>query len=194
MDRNVAENLECDNKSIVCGSGGMIESICITNSTSNYSPYTACLRLIAIRPPINASVLNLRWLSMEAVTALSSVFASTTCVALMTSFRLDSLSVPGGSSFCRTCRALVINRHHYCIDKIYQGKGWITRVVKEISAFAFTDLGLKTLEIIVYRENKASVRVAEKCGFEWKKTFLKGYTPRNEEPIDMELYERSYEK
>jgi ribosomal-protein-alanine N-acetyltransferase len=82
----------------------------------------------------------------------------------------------------------------YCIDKLYQGKGWITRVVKEISAFAFTDLGLKTLEIIVYRENKASVRVAEKCGFEWKKTFLKGYTPRNEEPIDMELYERSYEK
>lgn len=102
MDRDVAENLECDNKSIVCGSVDMIESICITNSISNYSPYAAGIRLIAIRPPINATAINPRWLSMKAATALSSVSASTTCVALMTSFRLESLSVPGGASYCRT--------------------------------------------------------------------------------------------
>ncbi len=82
----------------------------------------------------------------------------------------------------------------YCIDKNYQGRGWITRAVKEITSYAFNDLDLKTLEIIVYKENKASVRVAEKCGYKWTKTLLKGYSPRNEEPLDMELYERSYEK
>ncbi len=78
----------------------------------------------------------------------------------------------------------------YCIDKNYQGRGWITRALKETNSFAFNDLGLKTLEIIVYKENKASVRVAEKCGYKWTKTLLKGYTPQNEEPIDMELYEK----
>ena len=82
----------------------------------------------------------------------------------------------------------------YCIDKNYQGRGWITRAVKEITSFAFNDLDLKTLEIIVYKENKSSIRVAEKCGFIWTKTLLKSYTPHNEEPLDMELYERSYEK
>ncbi len=78
----------------------------------------------------------------------------------------------------------------YCIDKNYQGRGWITRALKETNSFAFNDLGLKTLEIIVYKENKASVRVAEKCGYKWTKTLLKGYTPPNEEPLDMELYEK----
>ena len=47
---------------------------------------------------------------------------------------------------------------------------------------------------IVHVQNKASVRVAEKCGYEWKKTLLKAHTPPKEEPLDMELYERSYEK
>ncbi|WP_157473462.1 GNAT family N-acetyltransferase [Eudoraea adriatica] len=82
----------------------------------------------------------------------------------------------------------------YCIDKNYQGRGWITRAVKEITSFALNDLGLKSLEIIVSKLNKASIRVAEKCGYKWTKTLLKGFIPPNEEPIDMELYERSNEK
>lgn len=81
----------------------------------------------------------------------------------------------------------------YCIDEKYQGRGWITKVVKEISSFALNDLGLKTLEIIVHKENRASMRVAEKCGFLWKKTLLKAYTPPEEESLDMELYEKSDE-
>lgn len=82
----------------------------------------------------------------------------------------------------------------YCIDKNYQGRGWITRAVKEITSFAINDLGLKSLEIIVSKLNKASIRVAEKSGYKWTKTLLKGFTPPNEEPIDMELYEKSNEK
>lgn len=82
----------------------------------------------------------------------------------------------------------------YCIDKNYQGRGWVTQGVKEITAFAFNDLGLKCLEIIVSKQNKASIRVAEKSGYKWTKTLLKGFTPPNEEPLDMELYEKSNEK
>ena len=82
----------------------------------------------------------------------------------------------------------------YCIDKNYSGKGWITRAVKEITSFAFNDLGLKSLEIIVSSQNNASIRVAEKSGYKWTKTLLKAHTPANEEPLDMELYEKSNEK
>lgn len=78
----------------------------------------------------------------------------------------------------------------YCMDKNYQGRGWMTKAVKGITLYAFNELNLKTLEIIAYRENKASVRVAEKCGYTWKKTLLKGYTPRNEQSLDMELFTR----
>lgn len=82
----------------------------------------------------------------------------------------------------------------YCIDKNYSGRGWITRAVKEITSFAFNDLGLKSLEIIVSSQNNASIRVAEKSGYKWTKTLLKAHTPPNEEPLDMELYEKSNEK
>jgi len=82
----------------------------------------------------------------------------------------------------------------YCIDKSFQGRGLITEALKKVTAFAFNDLSLKTLEIIVYSENKASVRVAEKCGYKWTRTLLKAFSPGNEEPLDMELYERSNEK
>jgi ribosomal-protein-alanine N-acetyltransferase len=81
----------------------------------------------------------------------------------------------------------------YCIDEIYQGRGWTTKAIVKITSFALNDLGLKTLRIIVHKENRASMRVAEKCGFLWKKTLLKSYTPTNEESLDMELYEKSDE-
>lgn len=81
----------------------------------------------------------------------------------------------------------------YCIDEIYQGRGWITKAIMKITSFALNDLGLKTLEIIVHKENRASMRVAEKCGFLWKETLLKAYTPLIEKSLDMELYEKSDE-
>lgn len=81
----------------------------------------------------------------------------------------------------------------YCIDEKYQGRGWITKAIMKITPFALNDLGLKTLEIMVHKENRASMRVAEKCGFLWKKTLIKSYTPPNEESLDMELYEKSHE-
>ncbi len=77
----------------------------------------------------------------------------------------------------------------YCIGSNFERKGWITKAVKEMSNYAFKDLQLKTLQIIVHKSNKASTKVAEKCGFTWQKILEKAHTPPNEAALDMELYE-----
>jgi ribosomal-protein-alanine N-acetyltransferase len=79
----------------------------------------------------------------------------------------------------------------YCIGSAYAGKGWMTKVVKEISNYAFNELNLKTLQIISHRTNFGSVKVAENSGFIWKRTLPNEFTPTNEKPLDMELYEMS---
>ena len=58
-----------------------------------------------------------------------------------------------------------------------------------MSNYAFKDLQLKALQIIVHESNKASTKVAKKCGFTWQKILEKEHTPPNEAPLDMELYE-----
>lgn len=87
-----------------------------------------------------------------------------------------------------------IGEFAYCIDKNFEGKGWITHIVKEASEYAFNNLGLKTLQIIVHKSNKASTRVAEKCGFTWQKTLIQSYTPPGKNPLDMELFELYHER
>jgi len=77
----------------------------------------------------------------------------------------------------------------YCIGYQYEGKGWMTESVNALSHYAFNELELKTLRIIVHESNIPSIRVAEKCGYIWKKTLSKEHIPPNEEPLDMELYE-----
>lgn len=77
----------------------------------------------------------------------------------------------------------------YCIGYQYEGKGWTTQSVKAISNHGINKLGLKTLRIIVYKSNAASIKVAEKCGYLWKKTLPNEHKPPNEDPLDMELYE-----
>jgi len=77
----------------------------------------------------------------------------------------------------------------YCIGSGYEGKGWVTKSVKEISKYAFNNLELKTLQIISHKTNFGSVKVAESSGFIWKRTLSNEFTPTNELPLDMELYE-----
>lgn len=77
----------------------------------------------------------------------------------------------------------------YCIGENFEGKGLMTKAIIEISKTAFSKIQLSTLKIIVHKTNPASIRVAEKTGFIWKKTLLKEYTPPGELPMDMELYE-----
>lgn len=77
----------------------------------------------------------------------------------------------------------------YCIGSNYEGKGYTSKAVNEMMEFAFNELQLKTLQIIAHKTNIGSCKVAENCGFTWKKTLLNEFTPDNETPLDMELYE-----
>ena len=77
----------------------------------------------------------------------------------------------------------------YCMDESYGGKGIMTKTVKEISRYALDELGFKRLQIIVHKSNLPSLTVAEKSAYLWQRTLPNEYTPPNEEPLDMELYE-----
>jgi len=77
----------------------------------------------------------------------------------------------------------------YCVDYNWEGKGVTTEIVKTLSDYAFKELGLEVLQIIVHKDNTGSVRVAEKCHFVWQKTLKNEYTPPGKSPLDMELYE-----
>ena len=82
----------------------------------------------------------------------------------------------------------------YCIGSEYEGNGLTSFAVKEMTNFAFENLGLKTLQIIAHKSNLGSVKVAENNGFVWQKTLQNEFTPTNDEPLDMELYELYNEK
>ncbi|RKR14666.1 ribosomal-protein-alanine N-acetyltransferase [Maribacter vaceletii] len=78
----------------------------------------------------------------------------------------------------------------YCIGYTEEGKGIASKAVQNITDWTFKEHSLKTLQIIVHKTNVASIKVAQKCNFTWQKTLPKEHTPPNENPLDMELYER----
>lgn len=82
----------------------------------------------------------------------------------------------------------------YCIGSKIEGKGVTSFAVKEMTNFAFEELGLKTLQIISHKTNLGSVKVAENNGFVWQSTLQNEFTPTNGTPLDMELYELYNEK
>lgn len=77
----------------------------------------------------------------------------------------------------------------YCIDYNFEGKGLITKAIKQLSDYAFETLGLKTLQIISYKSNVGSIKVAENNNFTWIKTLKNEFTPPGGKPLNMELYE-----
>ena len=81
----------------------------------------------------------------------------------------------------------------YAMGYQAEGKGYMTETIHAISDWAFQELQLKTLQIIVHKTNIGSVRVAEKCGYLWKSVLNAEHKPPGELPLDMELYELSYE-
>jgi ribosomal-protein-serine acetyltransferase len=52
----------------------------------------------------------------------------------------------------------------YWVRDSQQGNGYCSAAVNRIKEFGFNDLALARLEIVVLTENKASCRVAQKCG------------------------------
>ncbi len=77
----------------------------------------------------------------------------------------------------------------YCIGYPFEGKGITTNAIKILSKYAFENIGLETLQIIVHSTNVSSTKIAQNCNFSWVKTLKKEFTPIGEEPLDMELYE-----
>jgi ribosomal-protein-alanine N-acetyltransferase len=77
----------------------------------------------------------------------------------------------------------------YCIGYEYEGKNITTNAVKLLSEYAFKNLDLKTLQIIAHKSNIASIKVAKNCNYIWVKTLKNEFTPPEENPVDMELYE-----
>lgn len=82
----------------------------------------------------------------------------------------------------------------YCIGYQYEGKGLTSKVVSALSTYAFDEMNMESLQIITHITNTGSVKVAEKCGFTWVKTLPDGFTPPNESPLNMELYEQYNER
>ncbi|MGA1225944.1 MAG: GNAT family N-acetyltransferase [Tamlana sp.] len=81
----------------------------------------------------------------------------------------------------------------YCVGYPFEGKGITTNTVKLLSDYAFENLDLKTLQIIVHKSNIPSIKVAENCNFTWIKTLKNEYTPPGENSLDMDLYELYHE-
>ena len=82
----------------------------------------------------------------------------------------------------------------YCMDKRFGGKGFMSEAIKAISQHAIEHLGLKTLQIVSHKNNYGSIKVALNSGFVWKETLPEEFTPLNESPLDMELYELTNER
>lgn len=77
----------------------------------------------------------------------------------------------------------------YCISSEYENKGWMSKAIALTSKYGFEVLGFEKFQIIAHKTNIGSCKVAEKCDFKWQKTLLNEYTPPDEAPLDMELYE-----
>ena len=65
-----------------------------------------------------------------------------------------------------------INQHRtyigeigYFVDRAYWGKGIAPRAVELIEKVCFDDLGLNRIELVTLKQNKASIRIAEKSGY-----------------------------
>lgn len=53
----------------------------------------------------------------------------------------------------------------FFIDRSYEGKGYMTEVVKEVLRFAFGQLRLERVSVHIASDNYAAQRLARKCGF-----------------------------
>ncbi len=67
----------------------------------------------------------------------------------------------------------------YFLDKEFWGKGIVTRAVKILEKIGFNELKLKRIEILMDPENKASEKVAIKCGYNKEGTMKKALQNKN---------------
>lgn len=53
----------------------------------------------------------------------------------------------------------------YELHPAHQRRGYTYEAIQALMHYAFTEVGLQILTAVIHRENKASIALAEKCGF-----------------------------
>lgn len=76
----------------------------------------------------------------------------------------------------------------YFIDKNNTGKGLAKKALNEIARHFFNNLKFSKLLLRIHNNNKASINVAEKCGFVVEGVITKDYKKSNGEVVDMIYY------
>jgi RimJ/RimL family protein N-acetyltransferase len=76
----------------------------------------------------------------------------------------------------------------YFIDKNHTGKGIAKKALNEIVSHFFSNLKFSKFLLRIHYDNKASINVAEKCGFTKEGTSRKDYKKTNGEIVDMMYY------
>ena len=78
----------------------------------------------------------------------------------------------------------------YFIDRDHWGKGLASQAVRLAERFGFRELKLHRIEIVMQRQNKASRRVAEKCGYKME-GIQRGKISHNGTYADAYLYAKT---
>jgi len=73
----------------------------------------------------------------------------------------------------------------FFIDRAYEGKGYMTEVVKEVLRFAFGQLRLERVSMPVSSDNYAAQRLARKCGFSREGDMRSYYRKESGELVDV---------
>jgi ribosomal-protein-serine acetyltransferase len=76
----------------------------------------------------------------------------------------------------------------YFIDEKYTGKSIATNALNLITCHLFNELKFVKLLLRIHRDNKSSIRIAEKCGFKIEGIIQKDYKKTNGEIVDMMYY------
>lgn len=76
----------------------------------------------------------------------------------------------------------------YFIDNNYTGKGIAKKALNQIVLHYFYSLKFSKFLLRIHRDNKASINVAEKCGFVVEGIITKDYKKTNGEVVDMIYY------
>ncbi|GLC90327.1 GNAT family N-acetyltransferase [Lysinibacillus piscis] len=77
----------------------------------------------------------------------------------------------------------------YAMDEMYVGQGIVTEAVNMVARFAYEQIGLHRVEAYVSTQNKASMRVLEKSGFQ-REGLLKELLYINGQWVDHYMYAR----
>jgi RimJ/RimL family protein N-acetyltransferase len=68
-----------------------------------------------------------------------------------------------------------------------RGRGVATRAVRLVCEWAFRDLGLVRMQLLTHRENAASQKLAERCGFR-REGVLRAWADMKEGRVDLVMY------